>query len=204
MISKSENNKTNRQLQAERTKQNIFATARELIEKQGFDKVTINEICRTAGISKGLFYHYYKSKDNIIIEGYSECDEYFDKHVRNSLSQENYLDRIVEFIDYQILYAVKLGIDLIIQTYKSQIQHGNDFFISEDRVITVILKEIISEGQDKNEIRSDLSPEYITNYILRFSRGLLYDWCLHDGKYDIEETAHEALVRLIELFRVNK
>ena len=193
--------KTSRQLQAERTKQNIYATARILIAEKGFDNVTIEEICRTTGISKGLFYHYYKSKDDIIIEGYSECDEYFDTHVRNSLVEENYLNRIVEFIDFQILYAYEMGLDIIIQAYKSQIQHGNDFFISEKRTITVLLNEIIQKGQQKGDINSGISSDYITNFILRFSRGLLYDWCLHNGDYDIKSTAHEAVERLVKLFK---
>ncbi|MBI9108485.1 MAG: TetR/AcrR family transcriptional regulator [Spirochaetales bacterium] len=199
-----EQSKTSRQLQAERTKHNIYMTARKLIADKGFDNVTIEEVCRTAGISKGLFYHYYKSKDDIIIEGYSECDDYFETHVRNSLSKENFLDRIVEFIDYQILYADKLGIDVLIQAYKSQIQHGNDFFVSEGRSLPVILKEIIDRGKEKGDIRIDLSTDYITNFILRFSRGLLYDWCLHDGNYDIKESAHEAVKRLVELFRIEQ
>jgi len=193
--------KTSRQAQAEKTKHNIYVTARKLIAEKGFDNITIDEICRNAGISKGLYYHYYKSKDDIIIEGYSECDEYFETHVRKLLSKENYIDRIVEFIDYQVLYADNLGIDVIIQAYKSQIQHGNDFFVSDGRTLPVILKEIITEGQNKGDIRTDLRADYIENYILKFSRGLIYDWCLHDGKYNIKESAHEAVCRLVELFK---
>ena len=193
--------KTSRQIRAEQTKHRIYKTARDLIIKKGFDNVTIDEICRTAGISKGLFYHYFNSKDEIIIlEGYSECDEYFDKHVRNSLRKENRLERVVEYIDFQILYADNLGIELITQAYKSQIQNGNIFFTSEGRTLPSILREIIIEGQSRKEITSDLSPDYITNYILRFSRGLIYDWCLHAGTYDLKDSAHEAVERLMQLF----
>ena len=119
MENSTEPTKTNRKLQAEKMKHNIFITSKQLIAEKGFDNVTIDEICRTAGISKGLFYHYYRSKDDIIIEGYSECDEYFETHVRRSLTKENHIERIIEFIDFQILYAANLGIDVIIQTYKS-------------------------------------------------------------------------------------
>jgi len=194
--------KTSRQLQAERTKHHIYETARDLIIKKGFDNVTIDEICRTAKISKGLFYHYFNSKDEIIIlEGYSECDHYFDTEVRNNLKKENHLERMIEFIDYQILYADNLGIELITQAYKSQIQYGNIFFTSEGRTLPSILKDIIVEGQNRKEITSELDPDYITNYILRFSRGLIYDWCLHDGSYNLKESAHEALERLVQLFK---
>lgn len=193
--------KTNRQLQAERTKHKIYVNARKLIVEYGFDNVTVDEICKQCGISKGLYYHYFKSKADIIIEGYSECDEYFETHVRNSMTKENYIDRIVEFIDHQLNYAENLGIDVIIQAYKSQIQHGNDFFISEGRTLPLILKEIIADGQQKGDIRTDIEADYIENFILKFSRGLIYDWCLHNGKYNIKDSAHEAVSRLVELFR---
>ena len=197
-----EQNKTSRQLQAEQTKHRIYNTARELITNEGYDKVTVDEICRTAGISKGLFYHYFSSKDEIIvIEGYTECDEYFKNNVQGKLKEENRLERIVEYIDHQILYADNIGVELITQVYKSQIQSGNTFFTSECRILPSILREIISEGQQRGEITGNPDADYITNYILRFSRGLIYDWCVHNGSYDLKETSHEAVVRLVELFK---
>ncbi len=40
----------------------------ELFAKKGFDKTTVDEIVARAGVAKGTFYLYFKSKDDLIKE----------------------------------------------------------------------------------------------------------------------------------------
>jgi AcrR family transcriptional regulator len=44
----------------------LIETAAQLFFKHGFKKVTIEEICRTAKVSKVTFYRYFSSKDEMI------------------------------------------------------------------------------------------------------------------------------------------
>ena len=48
----------------------IFKTAVSLITEKGYDNVSVNEICTTAGVAKGTFYVHYKSKEDIVRESY--------------------------------------------------------------------------------------------------------------------------------------
>jgi AcrR family transcriptional regulator len=51
----------------------IVSAAMELFNLKGYDKATINEIIRKAGIAKGTFYYYFKSKEEVldaIVKGY--------------------------------------------------------------------------------------------------------------------------------------
>ncbi len=50
------------------TKETILHTTFELLLKKGYDAVSITEIQKNAGISRGLLYHYYKSKDELFLE----------------------------------------------------------------------------------------------------------------------------------------
>lgn len=49
-----------------KTKQQIIDAALELFGKEGFSKTSISAIATKAGISKGLIYHYFKSKVDIL------------------------------------------------------------------------------------------------------------------------------------------
>ncbi|MEK6476016.1 helix-turn-helix domain-containing protein [Catalinimonas sp. 4WD22] len=55
------------------TKDHIIATALELFSRNGYEKTSIREIARTANLSLGLMYNYFKSKDalleRILMEG---------------------------------------------------------------------------------------------------------------------------------------
>ncbi len=70
---------TSRDLQAQATRERIVTVAVRLIAAEGFDNVTIDDITKEAGIAKGLFYHYFKSKSDIIIETYTTIDAIFRK-----------------------------------------------------------------------------------------------------------------------------
>ncbi len=49
-------------------KEKIMQFAQELFLKKGFSNVPIEEITKAAGISKGSFYTYFKSKDALLEE----------------------------------------------------------------------------------------------------------------------------------------
>jgi TetR/AcrR family fatty acid metabolism transcriptional regulator len=69
-------NLTSRDLQAMETRRKIFNTAAQLITEKGFDNVTVEEICKQSGVAKGLFYHYFNSKADIVIETYMDVSPF--------------------------------------------------------------------------------------------------------------------------------
>lgn len=189
-----------RKRQAMETRSRIYETATRLIGEEGFDQVSVDRICKLAGVAKGSFYHHFRTKADLIVEGYSLCDRYFDEKVRGNFSAPDAPGRIREFIAHQVRYAEVTGLDLIRQVYKSQLENGTSFFISAERSLPSILRTVVAEGQAKGELRTDLEADYITSYLLRFSRGLIYDWCLHSGGYDLVSVADEALSRTLSIF----
>lgn len=171
------------ELKSNATKQKILDIALKLLSERGFDQMQVNQICKLAEISVGAFYHHFSSKEDIIVETYKEVDEYFIHHVIPSLKDLEVRERIIEYVGLQAKYASDKGFELISQLYKSQIFSGSSFFISAGRALPQGLKEIVEEGQQNNQIRNDLSADYITNQLLRYARGIIYDWCVHKGEY---------------------
>jgi AcrR family transcriptional regulator len=52
---------TSRQAQAIKTRNKILKTTIDLMQKKGFDNITIETISKKAGVSVGSFYYYFKS-----------------------------------------------------------------------------------------------------------------------------------------------
>lgn len=190
--------KSTRRAQADNTKSKLYDVAIEMITRKGYDNVTIQDICGKAEVSVGTFYHYFGAKEGIIIEIYKQVDQYFDEVFANYPKDANAIDQIIDFIGCQMSQAKTRGIDLVTQVYRSQIQAGNAFFISPDRSIPRILRQIVEDGQAKNQIRTDISAGEISSFILRFSRGIIYDWCLHHGDYDIQKTGRSAVAFMVK------
>jgi len=192
---------TMRRKQAIETRERIYNTAFKLMTEKGFDNITVDQICSESGVAKGSFYHYFKSKDDIVIETYKIVDQQYSDEVRELPEDMSSFDKILATVGFQAKYAEKKGVAFVRQIYKSQLDSGTDFFISEERPYFKILRITIEEGIKKGEIKSEFSAIELTRWIISFSRGITYDWCLHDGDYDIVKVMDTAFRIIIDNFR---
>lgn len=54
-------------------KQKILDAAYREFNEKGYELASTNVICQSAGISKGIIYHYFKSKDELYLYCVKEC-----------------------------------------------------------------------------------------------------------------------------------
>lgn len=55
---------------SEQTIENIFAATEKIVLKSGAERISILEVCENAGISRGTFYRYFASQEELL-EGFS-------------------------------------------------------------------------------------------------------------------------------------
>lgn len=190
--------KTNRQMQAEETKQKILDSCAKLLAEQGFDAVKITDICADAGVSVGSFYHHIGSKAGIIVEGYSQCDEYFANEVFPRFASRTDIGAVGDYIGYQMQYAVNLGLDIMTQLYKAQLTEATDFFLSDERQLPAGLERIIANLQQAHVLSDAATAEQIAGEILILSRGTIMNWCQCRGSYDLVKRGK----RLVEQYLI--
>lgn len=189
---------TQRKIQAQKTKKTIYEAAMQLMNKKGFGNTTIAEISKKANVSVGTFYLYYKTKEDIFFELYQKADVYFKNDVAGQLTGKSALDQIIIFFSNYARYNQDQGVDAISQLYNTK----NKLFITKGRYMHLLLEKIIKEGQTGQEIIADMSPQEIADYLFIMARGTVYDWCLHDGDYDLTETMTRYLKRLLPVLKV--
>ena len=61
----------NQQLRAESVRR-LLAAARTTFVRLGYDRATIRDIAREAGVAQGLLYNYFPSKDDLLREVFLE------------------------------------------------------------------------------------------------------------------------------------
>lgn len=57
---------TQRERQAEERRQQLIDTALRLFAERGFDNTSIKDLAEAAGVAQGLFYHYFRSKEELL------------------------------------------------------------------------------------------------------------------------------------------
>ena len=188
---------TVRHEQAQETKNRIYNSAIELMERDGFKNMTVADISEKAGVSVGAFYHYFGSKNDILAEIFNRADEYFSTQVVTSLSKVSIPEQIVEYFDYYAKFNMASGVETTQQLFNPKIK----FFIMEDRPMLEILRDLICKGQENKEIRRDMDATEFVRYLFIMARGVVFEWSLYNGEYDLQATMHRFMEKLVSTIK---
>jgi len=193
----SKRTNTKRQEQARETKNRIYTSAIELMEQEGFDNITIADISEKAGVSVGAFYHYFSSKNDILAEIFRQADEYFSTVVVNTLSETSVPEQIIEYFDHYAKFNITSGVETTQQLFNPKIK----FFIQEGRPMLEILHDLVRKGQENKEIREDMEARDLVRYLFVMARGIVFEWSLYDGNYDLEARMHKYMQNLVSTIK---
>ena len=152
------------------TRQHVLDVAKEIILGKGFAAVGLNEILISAGVPKGSFYHYFKSKEQF---GDELIKDYFEQYMQQleialnaggSTNASCLLAYFQAWLDTQSsdttadkCMVVKLSAEVtdLSELMRITLKNGTD------RVI-VRLAQCVAEGISKGEFPHDLDAKSIT------------------------------------------
>lgn len=180
-----------RVLKAMETQKKLLETSKQLIINNGYDNVTVSEICTKCHVAKGTFYTYFDSKKDIVSRILADInhDMFHEKVWDNTLSSREqfneYIDLYMHSIEAQGVDFARVFLTIIIsKEYKEEMVEAN---LHED-----IMYQIIDRGKKRGEFRRDLATETIYKYLRGYLFGIMMDWCYDYNKYSIVEQGGEA------------
>jgi len=185
---------TQRQKQAIKTKLNILDIATRLAKTSSFEAITVKDICDTAGISVGAFYHHFKSKNDIITTGYKQLDLLLSE--RYDVSKYVTIpDKIKGLFGEGGDLLQELGVSIVIEAYRNQLLSPAEYSFSHERSVYLEVKECLLEAHSQGMINEEISQsiDYIADKIMKIVRGTIFDWCLNKGQYRLRTQIEEDL-----------
>ena len=72
----------------QQTRRRIMDSALAEFSKQGYGASSINTICASQGISKGIVYHYFETKDALFLACVAECFQNLTKYIRANMAEQ--------------------------------------------------------------------------------------------------------------------
>lgn len=175
-------------------KETIIDAAWELFYEKGYKNTTVNDIIERSGTSKGGFYYYFKAKDDLLNSLYAVFDREYEKFYNRMDKSQNSLLQLQQINQY-VSYFIEANVmpELLAELYISQLtKKTQENFLSPNRYYIKLLSKIISEGQEKGEIRDDISVEELTHHVLLLERGIITDWCVKDGNFSLGYKGKES------------
>lgn len=166
-------------------KAEILKGALKVIQKYGYESVSIRQICKELNITTGTFYHYFNGKSDIIAEQFTWMDQRYLNEVKPNLTNDNELDNILYFCNFYAEFTYKKGLSKSIEISQIKLTDNNGFHTSNHRVMKQILLDIIKRGQEKKQIIDTVLAEDIADMILVMIRGYSFDWSRKEANYDL-------------------
>jgi TetR/AcrR family transcriptional regulator, transcriptional repressor for nem operon len=84
-------------------KDKLFEAAFSLIRQKGYSATTVDELCTFAGVTKGSFFHYFVSKEDLAVQSADHWSfvtgKFFESAPYQNLSDP--LDRLLGYIDFR-------------------------------------------------------------------------------------------------------
>lgn len=153
----------------------ILAVARELFWKHGIKRVSVEEICRTAGVSKMTFYRYYPNKKELAKEAISFILQNAMKDYRTLMAREiPFHEKMEELIRLKFEGVKEVSEELIQDIY---LNADADLKAIYEQEATKIMQEFVANlvvAQQKGEIRADIQPAFIL-YMMEKMRDPFFD-----------------------------
>ena len=130
----------------------------ELIEAQGLEATTVEEITRRAGVAKGTFYNYFKTKDDLVYAAVQAAAQGWEEELEHILAEHPttfqrllaVFDRILRWVEQHPELNWIWLMEGLRRIREPERQHSP---------FREILRRIFAAGQAAGEIRTDRSPE---------------------------------------------
>ena len=188
------------------TKARIVNAAWKLFYEQGYEDTTVEDIIFESETSKGSFYHYFDGKDALLSSLSVLFDEQYEQLMERLDLPENSVD-LLQYLNRALFETIenRVSIDLLSRLFSSQlVTRGQRHLLDRTRTYYKLLRRVISEGQEKGEIRREFTVEEISRAYAMFERGLMYDWCLSGGEYSLPDYAGKMMPLFLNSFRSEK
>ncbi|WP_122641755.1 TetR/AcrR family transcriptional regulator [Luxibacter massiliensis] len=186
------------QQKSRETKEKIFQAAKRILQKEGYEELSIKNICEEAGVSNGSFYHHFKTKDDLLsyyiedqpsinpdlLDLPADCDE-----AKQAI--------IYVYLNY-VEYCRELGVEFISGYYDTKNQALNPAIRTERPYPIVTVQTYIERAVRENAIELGVEIEEFTTDIRMIVIGNVFEWCLREGKTDFEGNMRRSLGKYLD------
>lgn len=195
------------------TKDYIIKVAFGLFLQKNFKEVTMSEIVKETKLSKGAFYHYFESKEQLLLEilntlyldiameDYESCSKESlyqfmqdlgkEREKRIQYAKENPLTSFTNPNYYFLLFdGMKLFPDFKDKIHKAQ------------QIEFTTWRDVIRTARERGEIRSEMTDEQIAKIFIYMGDGIGMHLVLENKLDLMVEEASELLNGLYNQFKV--
>jgi AcrR family transcriptional regulator len=157
----------------------ILDAAIRVFARQGFHATRVADIADEAGVAYGLVYHYFKSKDEVLNELFSQRWSLLLAAIEETdgsdATPRDKLASVAVFIVESYRHDPELMQVIIVEVTRAANSFGRTHLEEIRRAYESIAK-IVADGQDSGDFRGDVAPMFASMSFYGAIEQLLSGW----------------------------
>lgn len=173
------------------TRKKIAKAAVEQFYANGYVRTTVAEIVSAAGVTKGAFYHHFRSKSDVLATVQSERLSHQVARFEDAIgAHDSGTDQLRSLIAMIIQYAVEERAALMVWSRDGGHLDADQrarIFALRNR-LEAILAEVVSDGANRGEFNSPTHPKLVAFGIIGLCNWV-QEWYRADGPLNLTEVS---------------
>ncbi len=180
--------------------QEIIAAAASLFKKKGYRATTLEDIAAAVGMLKGSLYYYIRSKEELLYlvvrdpirQAYNRLEEIVNSDVP---VPEKITQAIANHVT--IFHQHYPHIAVYLHDFHNVMQKLQDSAIEAPKEYQQLLTQLVQQGVDSGDLRSDLDV-MVTGYAILGMCNWMYRWYKPEGHMSAEAVANVFTKLILE------
>lgn len=174
-------------------KEKIMKISIQLFEEKGFSQTSINDIVNSLDVTKGTFYYYFNSKEQILMDIHQQ-------YINHMLERQAHLIAQTTLTNEEKLIEM---MTILIDDIREKGSSGRVFFrelrhLNEDnsrqvkekrKAFRLNIEKMIQDGIDAGEFKQNLRADMVAFGVLGVT-NYTYNWFNPDGDMSSKQLAY--------------
>lgn len=192
------------------TREYIIDQAYTLFLSRSYEAVSINDISKAIGFTKGALYHHFTSKEDLfkaVIDKYLPFEDFLVP--LNDLTLQQYVEesiKISEKIVYNIFGEKPKFIPIsYLALFIDAFRHYPKFAKEKDRLIQQEIEKIsyvIKKAIENGEARKDIDPEVMAMNFFTISLGMASNLTMNNSPKQSIEILRKQMFQLYNIIKI--
>lgn len=191
----------------ENTRERIIKSAKKLFADQGYQKTTIVDISRQAGLSEAALYEYFQGKEDLLL---TIPDLWVSEMLRDIDEQlfgiRGAVNRLRKFLWWYLRRIEQAPFDakIVYLFLKTNANFMSTEVYANVKKFYSNLLEIFEEGRKTGELKPDLNPHLARDIFVGTMDHIITRWLLKDMSYSIFENLDDLFELMTCAFRTDQ
>lgn len=167
-------------------REEILDVALELFTQKGYDRTSVREIARLAGLSQAGLLHHFSTKEELFIEVLRRRDVRNREEFQAGEGDPNSISRLVSIVRNNMSQPGLVRLYVTMSAESTDVDStARSFFVERYRSLRAEVAKDVRTKQQLGELSAELDPDAVASLLIAAADGLQIQWLLESEGPDM-------------------